>query len=137
MPPNNALLRRPGLHLSVFRAFCPGLAELGSLGRFTRMETSTPIQSVQVSRRAFLLHLAGSAFAGFLGLFFGAVAVSHKCYDDIPLWSVSIQIFGAVSFGYAWYKIPRWYFRVPALVVLYFVVSALDDHYIRTAHNHT
>ena len=87
--------------------------------------------------RALLLHLLVSALVGLAGLFFGAMAVNHKCYNDNPLWSVAIQIFSAVSFGYSWYKIPRWYFRLPTLIGLYFVVGALGDIYIRAMHGHS
>jgi hypothetical protein len=86
------------------------------------------------SRRTFFVHLLLSAFVGFLGFIHGGMVVNHKCYADIPIWRVSIVIFSAVSFGYSWYKIPRWYFRLPTIVVLFFVVWALADVYIRAVH---
>jgi hypothetical protein len=88
-------------------------------------------------RRTFFVNLLLSAFVGFLGFIHGGIAVNHKCYADIPIWRVSIVIFSAVSFGYSWYKIPRWYFRLPAIVVLYFIVSALADVYIASVHKST
>ena len=97
-----------------------------------------PAQSEQVitagSRWRTVGLVAVSAFVGFVGFFWGSQAVSHQCDLDFPVWKGGIMIFSAVASGYSFYKVPRWYFKMGVVAILFTLVSFAGRIYLYEVH---
>ena len=78
--------------------------------------------------------VAMSVIVGFIGFIWGSQAVSHQCDLDSPIWKVGIMIFSAVGSGYSCFKIPRWYFKIVGVAILFALVSVAGRIYLYEVH---